>query len=295
MKIAITGSSGLIGSALIAEIEARGHSALRIVRGGANADDVAWDINAGTIEADKLEGVDAVVHLAGAGIGDKKWTDEYKAQVIESRTLGTALIAETIAGLDTPPRVFVSGSAMGYYGDRGDNRLTERDSRGQGFLSDVVTAWEGAASPAIDAGIRTAFIRTGVVLSPEGGALEAQLPFFKLGIGGKIGDGSQYWSWISITDQVNAILHIIDSDISGPVNLTAPNPSTNSEFTTALGNALGRPTFLPTPKFAVDFRLGKEAAKEMLFFSTRVIPEVLLDSGFTFQHPTIEEAFEAIL
>lgn len=295
MRIAITGSSGLIGSALIAAIEARGDAALRIVRGGASADDVVWDINAGTIEADKLEGVDAVVHLAGAGIGDKKWTDEYKAQVIESRALGTALIAETIAGLDTPPKVFVSGSAMGYYGDRGDSRLTERDTRGQGFLSDVVTAWEGAASPAIDAGIRTAFIRTGVVLSPEGGALEAQLPFFKLGIGGKIGDGTQYWSWISITDQVNAILHIIDSDISGPVNLTAPNPSTNSEFTTALGKALGRPTFLPTPKFAVDIRLGREAAKEMLFFSTRVIPEVLLDSGFTFQHPTIEEAFEAIL
>lgn len=295
MKIAITGSSGLIGTALISAIKERGDTVVRVVRGTAGANDVSWDINAGTIEASKLEGVDAVVHLAGAGIGDKKWTDDYKSLVVESRTLGTSLIAETIAGLDNKPKVFVSGSAMGFYGDRGDQRLTEKDPRGQGFLSDVVVAWEAAAAPAVAAGIRTAFIRTGVVLSPEGGALAEQLPFFKLGIGGKIGDGSQYWSWISITDQVDAILHIIDSDIAGPVNLTAPNPSTNAEFTNALGHALKRPTFLPTPKFAVDLRLGKEAAKEMLFFSTRVIPDVLLDSGFVFTHPTIDEAFEALL
>ncbi len=295
MKIAITGSSGLIGSELISAIEARGDTPIRVVRGAAANNDVAWDIDAGTIDAAKLEGVDAVVHLAGAGIGDKKWTDEYKSLVLRSRVLGTALIAETLAGLTNQPKVFVSGSAMGFYGDQGDQRLTEKDPRGSGFLSDVVVEWEAAASPAVDAGIRTAFIRTGVVLSPDGGALEAQLPFFKMGIGGKIGDGSQYWSWISITDQVNAILHVIDSDISGPVNLTAPNPSTNADFTIALGRALGRPTFLPTPKFAVNLRLGKEAAKEMLFFSTRVIPEVLLDSGFTFSHPTIDEALEALL
>lgn len=295
MKIAITGSSGLIGTALIEAIKERGDTAIRIVRSKAGTDDVLWDISAGTIEAAELEGVDAVVHLAGAGIGDAKWSDERKSVVTESRTLGTALIAETIAGLTVKPKVFVSGSAMGFYGDRGDQKLTENDSRGSGFLSDVVVAWEAAAAPALEAGIRTAFIRTGVVLSPEGGALKEQLPFFKMGIGGKIGDGSQYWSWISITDQVNAILHVIDSDISGPVNLTAPNPSTNEEFTKALGKALGRPTFLPTPKFAVDLRLGKEAAKEMLFFSTRVMPSVLLDSGFTFTHPTIDEAFGALL
>lgn len=295
MKIAITGSSGLIGTALIDAIEQRGDTAIRIVRSKAGPADIAWDIAAGTIEANELEGVDAVVHLAGEGIAEKKWSDEQKARVLNSRVDGTTLIARTIANLDNPPKVFVSGSAMGFYGDRGDQNLTETDARGSGFLADVVVAWEAAASPAVDAGIRTAFIRTGVVLSPDGGALKEQLPFFKLGAGGKIGDGSQYWSWISITDQVNAILHIIDNDISGPVNLTAPNPSTNAEFTKALGAALGRPTFLPTPTFAVNLRLGKETAKEMLFFSTRVIPTVLLESGFTFEHPTIDEAFEALL
>lgn len=295
MKIAITGSSGLIGTALIAAIEQRGDTAIRVVRSKAGPTDVAWDINAGTIEAEELEGIDALVHLAGEGIGENKWSAEHKKRVLDSRTLGTALIAETIAALTDGPSAFVCGSAMGFYGDRGDQKLTEKDPRGQGFLSDVVTAWEAAAAPAIDAGIRTAFLRTGVVLSPEGGALKEQLPFFKMGIGGKIGDGSQYWSWISITDQVNAILHIIDTDIAGPVNLTAPNPSTNAEFTKALGNALGRPTLLPTPTFAVNLRLGKEAAKEMLFFSTRVMPDVLIDSGFVFSHPTIDEAFEALL
>ena len=295
MKVAITGSSGLIGTALIRALEARGDEVVRVVRSNARPTDCAWDIYAGTIDTEALAGVDGVVHLAGEGIGEKKWSDEQKAKVTESRTLGTALIAETIAGLEQPPSVFVSGSAIGFYGNRGDAKLTEGDARGSGFLSDVVTAWESAAQPAIDAGIRTAFIRTGVVLSTEGGALKEQLPFFKLGIGGKIGDGGQYWSWISITDQINAMLHVLDNDISGPVNLTAPNPSTNADFTKSLGKALGRPTFLPTPKPAVQLRLGKQAAEEMLYFSTRVIPAVLLDSGFTFTHPTIDDAFAALL
>jgi len=295
MKIAVTGSSGLIGSALISAIERRGDSAIRVVRGTARTTEIAWDINAGTIEASKLEGIDAVVHLAGAGIGDNKWTNAYKALLLESRTMGTSLICETIAALTNKPKVFVSGSAIGFYGDRGDQSLSEQDTRGSGFLSDLVVAWEGAASGAVDAGIRTALLRTGVVLSRDGGALKAQLPFFKLGIGGRIGDGTQYLSWIAIEDHVAAILHIIDSNISGPVNLTAPNPCSNAEFTTALGRAVGRPTFVPTPKFAVDLRLGKEAARELLFSSTRVLPEVLVDSGFIFSHPTIEEALEATL
>jgi uncharacterized protein (TIGR01777 family) len=295
MKIAITGSSGLIGTALMTSLTSAGADIIRVVRSNPGPNDAVWNIDAGTIDASKLEGADAVVHLAGEGIGDKKWSPDRKKKVLESRTLGTALIAKTIAGLQTPPSVFVSGSAIGFYGDRGEELLTETSGRGSGFLSDVVVAWESAASPAIDAGIRTAFIRTGVVLSPEGGALKEQLPFFKLGIGGKIGDGRQYWSWVSIEDQVRAILHIIDSDISGPVNVTAPNPSTNADFTSALGRALGRPTFLPTPRFAVDLRLGKEAANAMLFHSTRVLPGVLSDSGFNFSHPTIDEAFEAIL
>ncbi len=295
MKVAITGSSGLIGSALITALEARGDEVVRVVRSNARPTDCAWDIYAGTIDSEALAGVDGVVHLAGEGIGEKKWSDEQKKKVLESRTMGTALIAETITSLDPKPSVFVSGSAIGFYGNRGDTKVTERDERGSGFLSDVTTAWEEAAQPAIDAGIRTAMIRTGVVLSTAGGALKEQLPFFKMGIGGKIGNGQQYWSWISMTDQINAILHILDSDISGPVNLTAPNPSTNADFTKALGKALGRPTFLPTPKPAVQLRLGKEAAEEMLYFSTRVIPEVLLDSGFSFAHPTIDDAFAAVL
>ena len=295
MRIAITGSSGLVGTALIKAIEARGDTAVRVVRGHAGSDDVSWNINEGTIEADKLAGVDAVVHLAGAGIVDEKWSPERKKLVLESRTKGTALMATTLAALGDKPRVFVSGSAIGFYGDRGNEVLTEQSPRGNGFLSDVVVAWEAEAQPAIDAGIRTAFIRTGVVLSANGGALKEQLPFFKVGIGGKIGDGKQYWSWVSITDEVNAILHIIDSDLSGPVNLTSPNPSTNADFTKALGKALGRPTFMPTPKPAVQFRLGKEAAEEMLYFSARIQPEALLQSGFAFSHPTIEEAFNAIL
>jgi uncharacterized protein (TIGR01777 family) len=295
MKIAITGSSGLIGTALCEAILQRGDDPIRIVRSNPGPNDLVWDIEAGTIDTPRLEGVDAVVHLAGEGIAEKKWTPDQKAKIIESRRLGTALIAEAVAGLSTKPEVLVSGSAIGIYGDRGDEELTEQATPGSGFLTDVVGIWEAAAQPAVDAGIRTAFIRTGIVLSADGGALKEQLPFFKLGIGGRIGDGKQYWSWISITDQVKAILHIIDSNLAGPVNLTAPNPTTNSEFTKALGQALGRPTFLPTPKFAVDLRLGKEAAREFLFFSARVVPAALADSGFVFDHPTITEAFEALL
>jgi len=295
MRVAITGSSGLIGTALREALQARGDEPVRIVRSNPKSNEILWDIDEGTIDAEGLEAIDAVVHLAGEGIGEAKWSPEQKKKILESRTLGTALLADTLAGLKTKPSVFVSGSAMGIYGDRGSEELREQSERGTGFLADVVAAWEAASQPAIDAGIRTAFIRTGVVLSKEGGALKEQLPFFKMGIGGKIGDGSQYWSWISITDQVNAILHIIDGDLAGPVNLTAPNPSTNAEFTTALGKALGRPTFLPTPKFAVELRLGKEAAKGLLYDSARVLPAALLDSGFEFEHPTLDEALGALL
>ena len=295
MLVAITGSSGLIGTALIKALHDRGDEIIRVVRSSPKAGEVLWDINAGTIDTDGLSGVDAVVHLAGAGIGDAKWSPQRKKQLTDSRILSTTLLADTLASMETKPSVLVSGSAIGFYGDRGNEELNEQSDPGTGFLPDMVKQWEAAAKPAVDAGIRTVFIRTGVVLSSEGGALKEQLPFFKAGIGGKIGDGSQYWSWISITDQVNAILHIIDGDLSGPVNLTAPRPSTNADFTTALGKALGRPTLLPTPRFAVDLRLGKEAAQDMLYASARILPRALIDSGFTFTHPTIDKAFEAIL
>jgi uncharacterized protein (TIGR01777 family) len=295
MDIAITGSSGLIGTALARALEARGDRVVRVVRRAAGANEVQWDIDAGTIDAAGLEGIDGVVHLAGEGIGEKKWTPEQKRKVKESRTKGTALLCNALAGLADKPSVLVSGSAIGYYGNRGDEVLLESSMPGNDFLSEVVTAWEDAADPAREAGIRVAHIRTGIVLSTEGGALKEQLPFFKLGIGGRFGDGSQYWSWVSITDQVNAILHILDTDISGPVNVTAPNPTTNAEFTTTLGQALRRPTLLPTPRFAVNLRLGAELAEALLFTSARVLPDVLQKSGFTFTHETLSEALEDIL
>ena len=295
MKVAITGSSGLIGTALRTALADRGDEVVRIVRSSAGPGDVLWDINGGTIDAAGLEEVDAVVHLAGEGIEEKKWTDEQKRVILESRTLGTALLADTLAGLTNKPKVLLSGSAIGFYGNRGTELLTETSDPGDGFLSELCVAWEAAAKPAADAGIRTAFLRTGIVLSTEGGALKEQLPFFKLGIGGKIGDGSQYWSWISIEDHVRAMLHIIESELQGPINLTAPNPVTNAEFTKALGSAVGRPTFLPTPKPAVYLRLGKELADALLYDGARIIPSVLSDSGFTFEHETIESAFGALL
>lgn len=296
MRVAITGSSGLIGTELRRVLSERGDDVIRVVRSNPGPNDALWDIEAGQIDADKLNGLDAIVHLAGAGIGDAKWTPKYKEVLLESRTLSTTLLAETLAALPEKPSVFLSGSAMGFYGNRGSAELTEDSERGSGFLADLVVDWEQAAQPAIDAGIRTALLRTGVVLTTKGGALKEQLPFFKMGVGGKIGDGSQYVSWISMADHVRAMLHIIDDDrLSGPINLTAPNPSTNAEFTKALGSALGRPTFLPTPKFAVEARLGKAAAEELVYFSARILPSALLESGFEFEHRTIDEAFGALL
>lgn len=296
MRVAITGSSGLIGTELRRVLSERGDDVIRVVRSNPGPNDALWDIESGEIDADKLNGVDAIVHLAGAGIGEAKWTPKYKEVLLESRTLSTTLLAETLAALPEKPSVFLSGSAMGFYGNRGSAELTEDSERGSGFLADLVVDWEQAAQPAIDVGIRTAFLRTGVVLTTKGGALKEQLPFFKMGVGGKIGDGSQYVSWISMADHVRAMLHIIDDDrLSGPINLTAPNPSTNAEFTKALGSALGRPTFLPTPKFAVEARLGKAAAEELVYFSARILPSALLESGFEFEHRTIDEAFGALL
>ncbi len=295
MRVAITGSSGLIGSRLKQALIDRGDTPVPVVRRSAAEGEIHWDPDAGSIDTAAFEGIDAVVHLAGEGVAAKRWTDEQKQEILTSRTEGTALLAEALAALDAKPAVFVSGSAIGIYGDRGAETLTEDSARGTGFLSDVVVAWEAAAQPAVDAGIRTAFIRTGIVLTPDGGALAEQLPFFKLGIGGRIGDGKAWWPWISIDDEIRAILFLIDNEaVSGPVNLTAPNPVTNAEFASALGKALGRPTFIPTPTFAVSLRLGKELADSILA-STRVLPTVLQEHGFEFVHPTIEPALEAIL
>ena len=297
MDIAITGASGLIGSALSASLIADGHRPIALVRRDvdAGADEIRWDPAGGTIDAASLEGVDGVVHLAGAGIGDKRWNAERKALILDSRVDGTKLLAEALAGLDRPPAVLVSGSGIGYYGDRGDEQLDESSSKGDGFLADVCEAWEDAAAPAAAAGIRTAFARTAVVLTPEGGALKRQLPLFKLGLGGRFGAGSQFDPWISLADEVRAIEFLLANDISGPVNLVAPEAVTNAEFTKTLGRVLGRPTLLPVPLFGPKLLFGGELVEELILSSQKAVPGVLVDAGFDFEHATLEAALRDIL
>ncbi len=296
MRIALSGSSGLIGSALARSLRDDGHEVLRLVRRPSDEPgSVRWDPEAGTIDAGALEGIDGLVHLAGEGIADKRWNDPQKRRILESRTKGTGLIARTLAGLARKPAVLVSASAIGVYGDRGDEVLTETSPPGQGFLADVVVAWEAATAPAAEAGIRVATARTGIVLSADGGALAKQLLPFKLGLGGRLGSGKQWWSWISIADEVGAIRWLLEHDVAGPVNLTAPGPVTNAEFAKALGRALHRPTLLPTPSLAPRLLLGRELADELLYVSQRVVPAVLTDRGFSFQHPDIGNALQAVL
>ena len=296
MKILITGASGLIGRALTTELKAQGHTVIAAVRREARRnDEVQWDPAGGVLAPSAFDGVNAVVHLAGAGIGDKRWTDSYKKEILESRTLSTSLLARTMAALDTQPTVFLSGSAIGYYGAMQDEKLDETSSIGDGFLADICGQWEQAAQPAIDAGIRTVFLRTGIVLSPQGGALKKQLPLFKLGVGGRFGNGKQWQSWISITDEVNAIIHLLTSSISGPVNLTAPEPVTNADFTRTLASVLSRPAVLPIPTFGPKLVLGGELANALLFTGQRVIPSALTRDGFVFAHQTLDAALRALL
>ncbi|MDZ7675188.1 MAG: TIGR01777 family oxidoreductase [Acidimicrobiales bacterium] len=295
MRVAITGSTGLIGSALSGALAGAGHEPVPVVRRTPAAGEIAWNPDDGEIDATGFEGIDAVVHLAGAGIGDARLTDERKQVILESRTAGTGLLARTLADLSRPPRVLLSGSAIGIYGDRGDEILTETSAPGDDFLAEVCTAWEAATAPAAEAGIRTAHLRTGIVQSQEGGALAKTLLPFKLGLGGRLGSGRQWWSWISIDDEVRAILHLLDADVSGPVNLTGPEPVRNRDYTKALGRELGRPTLLPIPKIGPALLLGSELAELLLYQSQRVEPRVLVESGFDFRHRTIEDALAAVL
>ena len=296
MKILITGASGLIGRALSAELTSQGHTVVAAVRRTPkSAEEVQWDPKAGVLDASAFDGVDAVVHLAGAGIGDKRWTNDYKREILESRTLSTRLLATTMASLPNKPRVFLSGSAIGIYGVRGDESLDENATLGDGFLADVCKQWEAAAAPAVEAGIRTVYLRTGIVLSKNGGALKKQLPIFKLGAGGKFGNGKHWQSWISITDEVNAIIHLLTSQLSGPVNLTAPEPVTNAGFAKELGRAVSRPAVLPIPSFGPKLLLGGELADALLFTGQRVIPSALTRDGFVFTHQTLDAALRALL
>ncbi len=297
MDVAISGASGLIGSALVRALDGAGHRAISLVRGrpAAGADEIRWQPADGEIDAASLEGVDAIVNLSGAGIGDHRWSEEYKGLLVTSRTGSTSLLATTAASLQAQPKVLLSGSAIGYYGSQGDTILTEQSPPGTDFLAKLTVDWEAAAEPAASAGIRTAFLRTGIVMSRDGGALPKLLPLFKLFLGGRFGSGEQYMSWITIDDEVNAIIHLLDADIAGPVNLTAPEPVTNAGFAEVLGNVLGRPSMLPVPSFGPRLVLGGDRADALLFDSMRVVPEVLVGSGFSFSSSDLESGLRSVL
>lgn len=297
MKILVSGASGLIGSALVSYLTASGNEVSRLVRSSADAgrDRIAWDPAAGVLDPESLEGFDAVLHLAGENIAAGRWTAERKRRILESRSRGTRLLANTLSRLDEPPNVLVSASAIGYYGDRGPEVLNEDSKSGRGFLPQVCVAWEEATQPATEKGIRVVNPRIGIVLSALGGALARMLVPFRMGVGGKIGSGSQYMSWITLEDLVGVICHCIENDSQrGPVNAVAPEPVTNLEFTKTLGRVLSRPTIFPLPGFAARLFLG-EMANELLLAGARVKPNRLLAAGFQYKHIDLEEALRHIL
>jgi hypothetical protein len=291
MHIAVSGSTGLVGTVLCDRLTEQGRDVRPIVRGKATDNEIAWDTTANTFDANALAGCDAVVHLAGESIMGR-WTDEKKQRIRDSRIKSTRALAETLAKIPNGPRTLIVASAVGYYGDTGQtDARTEDDPRGTGFLADVCEDWEQAADPARQAGIRVVHVRIGIVLSPDGGALATMLTPFKLGLGGVVGSGKQWMSWIALTDLVRILEHTIDTpECSGPINAVAPNPVTNRQFTKALGKALSRPTILPVPGFAPKLLYGRECAEALVLGSIRVVPKRLADTGFTFQFTDLEAA-----
>ncbi|MER5217275.1 TIGR01777 family oxidoreductase [Streptomyces sp. NPDC002838] len=294
-RIAVAGASGLIGSALVRSLTADGHQVVRLVRRDPRTpDEVRWDPERKYVDAAGLAGCDAVVNLAGANVGSRRWTDAYKARLRAGRVLGTAALAEAAAALDEPPRVFVNGSAIGYYGETGDRAVDEDAPPGEGFLPELCVEWEGAAAPAQEAGVRTVFTRTGLVVARQGGAWGRLFPLFKAGLGGRMGDGRQYWSFVSLHDEVAAIRHLMDTEgLAGPFNVTAPHPLTNREITAAMGRVLRRPTLFTVPAPVLRGVLGEMAGD--VLGSQRVLPMRLLESGFTFAFPEIEGVIRAAL
>ena len=289
-KIAVTGASGLIGSALVAQLKNDGYQVLKIVRRPVRtADEVSWDPVKGQIDLQALEGVDAVFHLAGAGVGDKRWSAAYRSEILNSRLLGTTTIATACEQLQ--PAVFISASAIGYYGETGNRSVTEAERGGDDFLSVVCREWEAVADLAPS--IRTIKLRTGLVLDPTGGALGRMIPLFKFGLGGKLGSGKQWWSWITLHDQIRAMIFLMNSKIEGAVNLTSPNPVTNQEFTAALAIALKRPAIFPAPAFALRAVLGGFSTE--VLGSKKVIPKVLMDNKFEFDYPHVSSALTALV
>lgn len=299
MRIAISGSSGLIGRALTERWRSAGHRVIPLVRKSARetgADQIAWDPEAGLIEAEKLEGLDAVVHLAGESIAGGRWTTERKRRIVESRVKGTRLLCEALAGVKAKPGVLVAASAIGYYGSRGGEVLTERSMPGDGFLGETCVRWEAATEAALSAGIRVVNLRIGIVLAREGGAMGKMLPAFRFGLGGRLGRGDQWMSWVSLGDVVRIVEFVMgEAGMCGPVNAVGPEPVTNGEFTAALGKALGRATVFPVPRFALRLMLGKEMAEELLLSSARVKPEKLAGAGFEFECKTAERAIAKAL
>lgn len=289
-RIAITGASGLIGSALVGHLKSEGHTVQRLVRRmPVSPDEIQWDPKSGYVDIDALRGVDAVIHLAGVGVGDRRWTKRYKAEILNSRLLGTTAIAQAVA--QVKPQVFISASAIGWYGESGNRAVVETDSAGNDFLAAVCREWEGAADLAGD--VRTVKLRTGLVLDPTGGALGKMLPLFRFGLGGKLGSGKQWWSWITLHDVVRAIVFTLEHKISGPVNLTSPNPVTNQEFTSALARALKRPALFPAPAIALKIALGGFASE--VLGSKKVVPAVLTEAGFTWDYPHISSALSVLV
>ena len=296
MKVLISGSSGLVGKALAKSLTNDGHEVLRLVRRKpATAAEIEWHPNQGGLDAERLQGIDAVVHLAGESIASGRWTDEKKRAIRESRVKGTSLLAESLAQASTPPSVFISASAIGYYGNRGDELLTETSRHGDAFLAGVCIEWENATKPAVENGIRTVNARFGIILDENEGALAKMLTPFRMGIGGRVGDGRQWMSWVALDDVVNAAKFLItDTSTRGPVNFVSPSPVTNAEFTKTLGRVLSRPTFFPVPEFAARLAFG-EMADALLLASQRVKPAVLEEKGFKFGWPTLESALTHIL
>jgi len=289
-RIAVTGSTGLIGSALVGHLKAEGHTVQRLVRRPAlTPEEVTWDPKKGTVDLAALEGVDAIIHLAGAGVGDKRWSKKYRAEILNSRLLGTTTIASAVNTIK--PSLFICASAMGYYGETGNRAVIESDRPGNDFLATVCKEWEGAADLVRD--VRTVKLRTGLVLDPADGALGKMLPLFRFGLGGKLGSGKQWWSWITLHDVIRAITFAIENDISGPINLTSPNPATNQEFTAALARALRRPALLPVPGFALKIALGGFSAE--ILGSKKVLPQALTDAGFTFDYPHLAPAIAELV
>lgn len=297
MKILVSGSHGLVGRALLKRLSAEGHETFRLVRGETEpgSPDIRWNPGQGTIDEDRISGIDAVIHLAGENIAGGRWTDAKKKAILESRVKGTIVLSEALVKMVQPPSTLISASAIGYYGDRGDQLLTEDSAPGSGFLADVCRQWEAAAQPAVEKGIRVVFARFGIILDADEGALAKMLPPFRMGAGGRVGDGKQWMSWIAVDDVTKALSFVLQNNsLHGPVNFVAPKPVTNAEFTKALGTALSRPTLFPIPAFGVRLIFG-EMADALLLVSQKVEPQALETAGFEFDYPNIDAALKQVL